>query len=93
MTTNPFRTAAFITLAFIGIFGWNSTGIAQTRGEADHFVASYVDLNSGRTGPVEISITRWTTKDERSRLQQALFKKGQDELLDVLRDSRSVGRI
>jgi hypothetical protein len=93
MMTNSFRAAAFITLGFIGVFGWNSAGIAQTRGEAEHFVASYVDLNSGRTGPVEISITRWTTKDERSRLQQALFKKGQDELLDVLRDSRSVGRI
>ena len=93
MTTYRFRTAAFINLAFIGILGANSAGFAQTRGEAEHFTASYVDLNTGRTGPVEISITRWTTKDERGRLQEALFKKGQDRLLDVLRDSRSVGRI
>jgi hypothetical protein len=93
MTTNPFRTAAFITLAFIGIYGWNSAGIAQSRDEIEHFTGSYVDINTGRTGPVEMSITRWTTKDERARLQKALFKNGQDELLDVLRDSRSVGRI
>lgn len=93
MTTNPFRTATFIILALIGIFGWNSAGFAQTLGAAEHFVASYVDLNAGRTGPVEISVTRWSTKGERAGLQQALFKKGQAELLDVLRDSRSVGRI
>lgn len=93
MTSYRFRTATFIILAFIGIFGLNSVGKAQTRGDAAHFTASYVDINTGRTGPVEISVTRWTTKDERARLQQALFKDGQDQLLDKLRDTRSVGRI
>ncbi|HEY0283910.1 MAG TPA: hypothetical protein VGC23_00860 [Vicinamibacterales bacterium] len=40
-----------------------------------------------------MSVTRWTTEAERTTFQQTLFKKGQDELLDTLRDGRSVGRI
>jgi hypothetical protein len=67
--------------------------MAQTRGEPEQFTASYVDINTGRTGPVEISVTRWSTAAERTTLQQTLFKKGQDALLDALRDMRSVGRI
>ena len=93
MTTYRNRAATFMAVALISVFGWNSVGIAQTRGEPEHFRASFVDLNTGRTGPVEISVTRWTTQDERVMLTQALFKKGQDELLDAMRDGRSVGRI
>jgi hypothetical protein len=66
---------------------------AQTQGQPEHFTANAVDLNSGRTGLIEISITRWSTDAERLKLQQVLFKKGQDALVDELRDMRSVGRI
>jgi hypothetical protein len=83
-----------VTLALAWAFCWYSAaGIAQTRGEPEHFSASYVDINTGRTGPVEIAITRWSTPTERTALQQTLFKKGQDALLGALRDMRSVGRI
>src|SRR5688572_10764005 len=88
------RPRTVIALALAGVFCWYSAaGMAQTRGEPEHFTASYVDINTGRTGPVEISITRWSTAAERTTLQQTLFKKGQDALLDALRDMRSVGRI
>ena len=93
MNTHRTGALAVITLALICVFGWNSAGIAQTRGEQEHFTASFVDLNTGRAGPVQMSVTRWTTEAERTTFQQALFKKGQNELLDALRDGRSVGRI
>src|SRR5688572_11263807 len=93
MNRHRFSAGAFITLALISVFGWNSAGIAQTRGEPEQFDASYVDINTGRTGPVQISVTRWSTPAERATLQQTLFKKGQNELLDALRDMRPVGRI
>jgi hypothetical protein len=38
-------------------------------------------------------VTRWSTPAERATLQETLFRKGQDALLDTLRDMRSVGRI
>ena len=88
------RLGASIALILVWAFCWFSgAGLAQTRGEPEHFTASYVDLNSGRTGPVQISVTRWSTPAERTALTQTLFKKGQDALLDSLRDMRSVGRI
>ncbi|HUP41200.1 MAG TPA: hypothetical protein VM115_13835 [Vicinamibacterales bacterium] len=93
MTTHRTGVWAVLALALILVFGWNTAGIAQTRGEPEHFTASFVDLNTGRAGPVQMSVTRWTTESERAAFQQALFKKGQTEALDVFRDSRSVGRI
>lgn len=92
MTTRRYA-GAFIAFALICVFGWNSAGIAQTLGEPERFSASYVDINTGRTGPVQISVTRWSTRDERTKLTQTLFKKGQDALLEALRDMRPVGRI
>ena len=93
MTTHRTGVWAVLVLALIGVFGWNTAGIAQTRGEPEHFTANFVDLNTGRAGPVQMSVTRWTTESERAAFQQALFKKGQNEALDVFRDTRSVGRI
>ena len=93
MNTHRSSAGAFIAIALICVFGWNSAGFAQTRGEPEQFNASYVDINTGRTGPVQISVTRWSTPAERATLQQTLFKKGQDALLEALRDMRPVGRI
>lgn len=85
---------ATIALVLICVFGWySSSGLAQTRGEPQQFSANFVDINTGRTGPIQISVTRWSTADERNVMQQALFKKGQDGLLEAVRDMRSVGRI
>jgi hypothetical protein len=66
---------------------------AQTSGVAEHFTAHAVDMNTGRTGRIEISVTRWSTPAERETLLAALFKEGSNELLEKLRDMRSVGRI
>jgi hypothetical protein len=94
MTTHRSSPRAFIALALTGAFGWFSiVALAQTRGEPEKFSASYVDINTGRSGPLQISVTRWSTPGERETLTHALFKKGQDALLEALRDMRSVGRI
>jgi hypothetical protein len=94
MTTLRSRLGMALVLLLTCIFSWYSApGFAQTRGEPERFDASYVDLNSGRSGPVQISVTRWSTPGERTELTQTLFKNGQQALLDTLRDMRSVGRI
>lgn len=66
---------------------------AQTLGQPEHFTASVVDINTGWTGTVQLSVTRWSTGAERAELLDSLFKKGSDALLSELRDKRSVGRI
>jgi hypothetical protein len=93
MMTPRISARAFLTIALTCISLWNSAGVAQTRGEPEKFDASYVDINTGRTGPVQISVTRWSTPAERATLQQTLFNKGQSALLETLRDMRPVGKI
>lgn len=81
-------------LALASVVSWHvAVGTAQTLGQPEHFVANYVDLNTGRTGPVELDVRRWSTAAERQALVHTLFKEGSDALLEKLRDSRSVGRI
>ena len=94
MNTHRFSAGAFMAIALVCGLSWNSAGIAHTRGESEQFDASYVDINTGRTGPVQISVTRWALHLQSApTLQQTLFKKGQDALLEALRDMRPVGRI
>ena len=80
-------------LALAGVVTLQTVGTAQTLGQPEHFTAQYVDMNTSRTGPVEIDVRRWSTPTERTTLVQTLFKDGSDRLLDKLRDMRSVGRI
>ena len=94
MTTYRFGFGALVALVLMCVFGWYSgPGLAQTLGEAEQFSAHFIDLNTGRSGPIQISVTRWSTQGEQRVLRQSLFKKGQDGLLDAVRDMRSVGRI
>jgi hypothetical protein len=68
--------------------------LAQTNGQPEEFSAAAIvnnNLGSG-AGRVIIRVERWTTEAERTRLAAAL-QKGPAELLDALRDQRSVGTI
>jgi hypothetical protein len=47
--------------------------------------------NPTGTARVEIRVTRWSTAEERSHLLTTLSQKGQDALLDELKDAKSVG--
>ena len=49
---------------------------AQTLGQPEHFTASAVDLNSGQTGTIEISVTRWSTAAERPSFNRRFSRKG-----------------
>jgi len=62
-------------------------------GQAEEFSAAAFDVNSGQTGRVDISVTRWSTTAERDQLVKVLFEKGQDGLLRELQNVRPVGRI
>ena len=79
----PVVTAALAALA-----------LAQTNGQPEEFTAAAIvnnNLGSG-AGRVIIRVERWTTEAERARLTAAL-QKGPGELLDALKDQRSVGTI
>lgn len=73
-----------------------STGVpAQTHGEREEFTANAIvnnNLGSG-AGRVIMRVTRWSTEAERGLLTRTLLKTGAEDLLDVLRDQKSVGTI
>lgn len=85
--------AAVIVLIGVALSMVDAGPAAQTMGVPEQFTASAVDMNTGRTGRIEISVTRWSTPSERETLLAALFKEGSNELLEKLRDMRPVGRI
>jgi hypothetical protein len=88
------RNVLLPALVLALLAGWHAgPGQAQTAGQPEHFTATYVDINTGRTGSIDIDVTRWSTNKEREALVQTLFKQGSDGLLSALRDQPSVGRI
>src|SRR5262245_51037290 len=82
-----------IAAAVAGFAFTAGLAVAQTLGEPENFSASAIDINSGWTGRIDISVDRWSTNAERDKLIETLFKKGSDALLEAVRDLRTVGRI
>jgi hypothetical protein len=94
MKSHRFNPLLLSAVAVATVVSWRvAVGTAQTLGQPEHFTATYVDMNTSRTGPVEMDVRRWSTASERQELVQTLFKQGSDKLLDRLRDMHSVGRI
>ena len=69
--------------------------VAQTNGQPEELSATAIvnnNLGAG-AGRVIMRVTRWSTEAERGRLARALLTEGADQLLDDLRDMKSVGTI
>jgi hypothetical protein len=86
--------AGFIAL----VTTWTPVGAQQNGANTlpEQFTAFAINLGGPRTtagtAQVDITISRWSTESERDRLIESL-KKGQDQLLDTLRDLQPVGSI
>jgi hypothetical protein len=71
------------------------TTTGQTMGEREEFTANAIvnnNLGSG-AGRVIMRVTRWSTEAERGQLARTLMKTGANDLLDQLREMKSVGTI
>ncbi|RPJ70216.1 MAG: hypothetical protein EHM24_16230 [Acidobacteria bacterium] len=84
-----------VLLAVAASLSAGAAGRSQTAGEKESFTAVAIannNLGSG-AGTVLIDITRWSPEAERSRLVGVLMEKGQEALLDELRDAPPAGTI
>ena len=84
-----------VVTTFCVLVALSSGVIGQTRGEKEEFTAVAIannNLQSG-AGTVLISIDRWSTNAERELFVSTLTNKGPRALIDVLQDTRPVGRI
>jgi hypothetical protein len=93
------RLTAFYATAFTGLVAlWSvATGATpQSAGTPERFAAFAVDMTGAppsRCGPVEITITRWSTDMERRILIDQLLSGGPNAWLDTLSHSDPVGRL
>jgi hypothetical protein len=69
---------------------------AQTAGEPIRLSAwavSMANVATGANAVIDIRVNKWSTDQERTQLISTLVDKGQDKLLDTLRDLPEKGRI
>ena len=74
---------------------WGGAISAQTNGQPEEFSATAIvnnNLGAG-AGRVIMRVDRWSTEAQRGQLTRVLMKDGPNELLDQLRDQKSVGTI
>ena len=88
-----------LLVALICLFGVQSLVTAQ---RSSHTLPLRLTAFAASTGglytrpvasPVDITISRWSSEDETARLLATLKRDGADELLEAIRDAKSVGTI
>jgi len=87
------RPRLFVAAAVFALAG--SWAAAQSNRAPEEFTAVAIqndNLGSG-AGTVLITVDRWSSDADRTRLVTTLQQKGPEKLLDVLQDMRPVGRI
>jgi hypothetical protein len=90
---------AFFAVAFTGlvvVLSATTGATPQSAGPFERFAAFAVDMRAAspsRCGPVEITITRWSTDTERRILIDQLLSGGPNAWLDTLSHSDAVGRL
>src|SRR5262245_33946356 len=57
----------------------------------DVYYANAIALGQGLSSQLQITITRWTTDQEREELLKTLVEKGQDAMIDVLKKQEETG--
>lgn len=96
MRPNHWLTPFLIVLTATGLAAGSAVAQTASNTERETFTAFAVNTsNIGAPGAtqVDISITRWTSDEERDRLMAVFKEKGPNALLNALRDTRPVGYI
>ncbi|MGE5835994.1 MAG: hypothetical protein ACM4AI_16045 [Acidobacteriota bacterium] len=86
------------TLLFVGLIGAGAPAVlvGAAAPASERFVANAISIATpGPTGAavVEITVDRWSTEAEHTRLVNTLIEQGQEKLLDTLRDLPRAGFI
>jgi hypothetical protein len=69
----------------------SGAAVAQTIGTPERYTATAINTNNASMGTIDISVTRWSTDQQRDKLMSTLLEKGADKLLDVLQNMPSTG--
>ena len=86
----------YLGAAAVLVLGLLSQPVVVSGQEPETFTALAADLSTsgnGGTGRVDITITRWSTPEEREQLRTVLVEKGTEAVYTALQNMKSVGRI
>jgi hypothetical protein len=75
----------------IAAFLCNTSGFADDQKFKETYYANAIALGKGLSSQLQITITRWTTDEERNDLLKTLAEKGQDKMIDLMRDQEETG--
>jgi hypothetical protein len=85
------RKINYFLIFVVAIVFCNVFGFADEEKFKETYYANAIALGKGLSSNLQITITRWTTDEERNTLLQTLATKGQDKMIDVMRDQKETG--
>jgi hypothetical protein len=86
------RSLRALMIAVVAIFLWNCSAFADEKSEVnERYNANAIALGRGLSSNLQVTITRWTTDEERNALLTALVEKGQEEMIKVLQKQKETG--
>jgi hypothetical protein len=85
------RRTPFVAIACGSAVLLAGAAAAQTMGAPERYTATAINTNNASMGAIDITVTRWSTDQQRDKLISTLLDKGADKLLDVLQDMPSAG--
>jgi len=89
--SRSFRYATFAAAAISSATLLTLAASAQTMGSPERYVATAINMNSGRAGNIDITVDKWSTDKDRDKLMTVMREKGPEKLLDALQDMPRVG--
>lgn len=81
----------FLVFTIAVLFFNDSAFAAEKTDFKDTYYANAIALGQGLSSNLQVTITRWTTDDERNALLQTLTEKGQEEMIKVLQTQKQTG--
>jgi hypothetical protein len=81
--------ATIATIAFIFLYG--TSVLSDDAKVKETYRASAIALGRGLASELQITITRWTTDEEREALLKTLVEQGQEAMLKILEKQKETG--
>lgn len=85
------RKVSYFLVAMVAVFFCNIVSFADEEKFKETYYANAIALGKGLSSMLQVTITRWTTDEERNALLQTLAQKGQEKMIDLMRDQKETG--
>ena len=86
------RSLNYFLIFAMAAFFFRSSAFADDKKEfKETYYANAIALGKGLSSTLQVTITRWTTDEERNALLQTLMDKGQEEMVKVLEKQPETG--